>query len=273
MQDFAIFAERERAGWADPAVVGAYVDGFGPIVDGVARRIAEIALAGAPATLADLCCGQGTLTAMLSEKAAVTGVDFSPAMLARARQAAREATLVEGDALALPLPDSSFDVVTCNFGFLHTRDRSGALAEAARITKPGGTLIFSNWMPPEDNPVFVVVMGPVKANIDPAAAPPPAPDLFELARPEAADPKLAAAGLSLVARERIADAFRVPEAGDLFTIFAEGTVGMRMLIASQTEDRVARMRATVTERVLADFASNGGYAVPVNAMITVAKRG
>lgn len=64
MQDFHEFADRERAGWADGAIVSAYVEKFGPVTDHIARGlVARTSPAGK--SVLDLCCGQGTLTAML----------------------------------------------------------------------------------------------------------------------------------------------------------------------------------------------------------------
>ena len=272
MTDYAIFAEGERTGWATPEVVDAYVTHFGPIVDAMAARVAELALAGGAPEVVDLCCGQGTLTAMLAERASVTGVDFSPVMLARAAKAVPAARLIEADLRALPLEDASVASATCNHGLMHVPDRRAALAEIARVLRPGGTLVYSNWSPPEENPVFAIVFGSLRANIDPTQPPPPAPDFFELARPETADALAAAAGLEVAARERMEMLWRLGSAEELFRIFSEGTVGMRMFVRSQPPERGAAIAAMVREKVAAGFADGQGYAVPVAASITTLRK-
>ena len=87
----------------------------------------------------DACCGTGDLA--LAGRAAggdVVGVDFSEAMLARARGKAPEIEWVRGDAAALPFPDETFDAVTVGFGIRNLADLEGGLRELARVLKPGG---------------------------------------------------------------------------------------------------------------------------------------
>ena len=79
--------------------------------------------------------------------ARITGIDMSAPMLAVGRQKVAKAgladrvTLLEGNAEALALPDSSFDVVMCAFGYRNFPHKNLALAEAARVLKPEGRLL------------------------------------------------------------------------------------------------------------------------------------
>ncbi|MBW3665774.1 MAG: class I SAM-dependent methyltransferase [Actinobacteria bacterium] len=76
----------------------------------------------------------------------VTGVDLSPEMLARARRRAEEvrpdADLREGDAQALPFADDSFDTVVCTYSLCSIPDDRRAVAEMARVLRPGGSVIL-----------------------------------------------------------------------------------------------------------------------------------
>lgn len=89
----------------------------------------------------DVCCGTGDL-ALAAARAGgrVTGVDFSQAMLARARAKAPELDWVQADATALPFPDGSFDVVTVGFGVRNLADLEAGLRELARVLVPGGRI-------------------------------------------------------------------------------------------------------------------------------------
>lgn len=118
-------------------------------VDVLWRRRA-LALLEAPTRALDLATGTADLALGLARRfpsAEVTGVDLTPAMLEIGRRKIRAAgvsdrvTLVEGDAAALAFPDAAYDVVACAFGFRNFANRGGALAEAARVLKPGGTLL------------------------------------------------------------------------------------------------------------------------------------
>ncbi len=89
----------------------------------------------------DACCGTGDLAvAAEREGGVVTGLDFSPRMLERARRKSATVTWVEGDLLALPFDDGSFDAATVGFGVRNVADLEAALTELHRVLRPGGRL-------------------------------------------------------------------------------------------------------------------------------------
>jgi len=108
-------------------------------LDGRWRRRTAEAVVRAGDRVLDACCGTGDL-ALADERAggAVTGLDFSEPMLERARRKSTSIEWIQGDALALPFPDSSFDVVTVGFGVRNVSDLEGGLAELRRVLRPGG---------------------------------------------------------------------------------------------------------------------------------------
>jgi len=93
----------------------------------------------------DVGCGGGFLANYLAASGhRVTGLDASPEALtvAQHHDASRSVQYVEGDALALPFPDASFDVV-CAMDFLeHVAEPERAIAEAARVLRPSGLFFF-----------------------------------------------------------------------------------------------------------------------------------
>jgi demethylmenaquinone methyltransferase / 2-methoxy-6-polyprenyl-1,4-benzoquinol methylase len=93
----------------------------------------------------DLCCGTGDMAFALYraagvEGATVTGVDFSAAMLERARKKScnRPMNWVEADALNLPFENSKFDLVTSAFGFRNLANYDEGLREIYRVLNDGG---------------------------------------------------------------------------------------------------------------------------------------
>jgi ubiquinone/menaquinone biosynthesis C-methylase UbiE len=104
----------------------------------------------------DLGCGTGHSTLALAARAGrVVGLDLTDAMLAEARRLARErglenASFERGDAEALPYPDASFDVVTSRVSAHHYARPERAVEEAARVLRPGGRLVVSDSVAPED---------------------------------------------------------------------------------------------------------------------------
>jgi len=70
----------------------------------------------------------------------VTGLDFSGRMLERARAKAPRLEWVQGDLLALPFDDASFDAATVGFGVRNVADLDAGLRELRRVLRPGGRL-------------------------------------------------------------------------------------------------------------------------------------
>jgi len=87
----------------------------------------------------DACCGTGDL-AIAAQRAGgkVIGLDFSERMLERARAKSDQVEWVQGDALALPFEDGSFDAATVGFGVRNLEDLEGGLRELRRVLRPGG---------------------------------------------------------------------------------------------------------------------------------------
>ena len=88
----------------------------------------------------DACCGTGDLALadLRAGGARVTGLDFSEQMLERARSKSSEIDWVQGDALALPFADGSFDAATVGFGVRNLDDLESGLRELRRVLRPGG---------------------------------------------------------------------------------------------------------------------------------------
>jgi len=105
------------------------------------RRLAADAVVAKGDRVLDACCGTGDLAlAARSAGGNVTGLDFSDAMLERARRKSSEIEWVEGDLLRLPFANGSFDTATVGFGVRNVEDLDLALRELRRVVKPAGRL-------------------------------------------------------------------------------------------------------------------------------------
>lgn len=108
------------------------------------------ALPGAPADVLDVGTGSGqvaTTIAGLGHR--VTGIDLADGMLERARAHPGGATFLEGDAVEPPFPPAGFDAVVSRYVMWTLREPATALANWARLLRPGGTIavVDSTWFP------------------------------------------------------------------------------------------------------------------------------
>ncbi len=114
------------------------------------RRAARIVRAWAPARILDLATGSGDLARTLARVcpgATIIGVDFCLPMLRIARRK-HLPHLVQADALRLPFADATFDAVTIAFGLRNMESHERALAEMARVLRPGGQLLVLDFSAP-----------------------------------------------------------------------------------------------------------------------------
>ena len=128
------------------------------IVRHVAERAMELLALAAGAKVLELGCGSGVFLPRLAKavgaEGRVVGVDHSPDLIAQARaKVAAEGLgdrvdLQVGDAYALPFADGYFDAAHCERVLMHLERPNAALAELARVVKPGGVVVAAepDWM-------------------------------------------------------------------------------------------------------------------------------
>ena len=139
---------------------------------GRASTEALLARSGITATsrVLDVGCGVATTAIEIAERfvAQVTAVDIAPLMLDRAAENAAAAKLSDrvtvqpGDILDLPFPDNHFDVVIAEAVTMFV-DRARATAELARVTRPGGRVLATEffWRRPPSDEAREIFMGQV----------------------------------------------------------------------------------------------------------------
>ena len=118
------------------------------------RRVVRMAQVRAGARVLDVCCGTGDIAFALARAGAtVDALDFSDAMLGVARQragAAANPKFQQGDAMHLPFPDQTFDVVTVGYGLRNLRDWEAGLHEMHRVARPGARLLVLDFGKPDN---------------------------------------------------------------------------------------------------------------------------
>jgi ubiquinone/menaquinone biosynthesis C-methylase UbiE len=145
--DLGAIKARQQATWSDGnySVIGSTLSLISELlVDSVdpeaGWRVLDVATGNGNAALAAARYG-----------CEVTGVDYVPALLEDGRRRAQAeglpVTFTEGDAEALPFPDSSFDAVLSTLGVMFAPDQEKTAAELLRVCRRGGRIGLANWTP------------------------------------------------------------------------------------------------------------------------------
>jgi ubiquinone/menaquinone biosynthesis C-methylase UbiE len=118
-----------------------------PTVRAAWRRLLMANLPPAPAAVADVGCGTGTLSVLLGQAGyRVSGIDFSPSMInraiAKASEAGSDAEFSVADGMSPPWPVGSFDAVIARHVLWALPDPSLALRRWLSLLRPGGRLLL-----------------------------------------------------------------------------------------------------------------------------------
>ena len=261
----------EAAAWE------AIADGYDRFVGGVTSRFAEPLLDAASVTtgkrVLDLATGPGYVAAKAAERgAAVVGVDIAAAMVSLAGRLHPGLDFREADAHALPFEDGSFDAVVGNFLILHLGRPEQAMAEFARVLRPGGRLALTTWDLPERSRLLGVFLDAVRdAGATVPEDLPAGPDLFRFAADEEFDALMRDHGLQDRAVERVAFTHRVATADALWEGFLAGSLRVAVQITAQTEQTQERIRASFL-RLVAEYRQEDGLELPVAAKLASGRK-
>jgi ubiquinone/menaquinone biosynthesis C-methylase UbiE len=137
-----------------------------------ARDLVETAALQAGERVLDVACGTGVVARvaapLVGEAGQIVGVDVNEGMLSMARTVppplGTAITWQQGDAAALPLPNTAFDVVLCQQGPQYFPQRAAALREMARVLYQG-RLDLSVWRPIERQPFFVALVDAIESHV------------------------------------------------------------------------------------------------------------
>jgi SAM-dependent methyltransferase len=134
--------------------VGIFTGENSPFARRFASPLAWIEPLDADMIVLDVACGAGHAAEQAAEHVRqVVGIDLTPALLEVGAERMRNAgidnvLLQQGDAMALPFLDGSFDVVVCRSSLHHFPEPKAAVTEMARVCRPGGRVVISDMIAP-----------------------------------------------------------------------------------------------------------------------------
>lgn len=227
----------------------------------------------------DLACGTGVVSREVAPhvgaRGHVTGVDFSPDMLAVARSRTSSGAPVEWrqcDACALDLPDASFDLVMCQQGLQFFPDRAAAAREIHRVLAAGGRAVIAVWEALTRHEVFEVLFSAearhLQVPLEQVATP------FSLHSADALQTLLADAGFTDVAIESVSLDVQFPSADQWIEQTVRAGAAVMPHLAKEAEaltallDTVRRESEGAVER----YRVGEGLAFPMYSHVAIARK-
>jgi SAM-dependent methyltransferase len=222
----------------------------------------------------DVACGPGHIAAAAAAKGAKpVGLDAAEGMVAVARARYAEIEFQRGDAERLPFGDASFDAVVAGFVVNHLPRPERALAEFARVVRPGGRVAVTVW----DRPGRMRLLGVLAEAVERTEGvrhpglPSGGPDPFRFADDAALAALLSGAGLAKAEVRSIAFEQEVADTDELWEGMLAGSVRTAALIERQPEPVRRRIRAAL-EKAVAPYRTETGIALPVSAKLGSGRR-
>ena len=214
----------------------------------------------------DVGCGNGAFTEMLLERCAplsVDGIDPSEAQLAyaRTRLASRVAQFRQGDAMAQPFPDDTFDAAVMPLVIFFVPDPAKGVAEMARVVCPGGAVAAYAWDMGGGGFPYEALQAEMRG-LGVAVAVPPSPDASRL---EAMRGLWSDAGLDAVDTRQITVQRTFADFDDYWTTILGGPSVGAKLAAMASED-LARLKTRMRARLPADATGRITYSATANAV-------
>ena len=239
-----------------------------------ARILADRAKALSPSRVLETAAGTGIVTQelvrMLPAGVTITATDLNQPMIdhARTKPGLVQVDWRQSDAMNLPFPDQTFDLIVCQFGVMFFSDKRIAFRNASRVLRPGGHFLFGVWddyQVMSNAPIAIAagVVGPMLGREPLSLLSPPYHDEDTIR----AD--LAATGFGMVQVERISQPARAASAREAAVITVQGSM-IRTAIEAACPGRLKEATDAVERALSARFGS-GAVEGTTNTLIVTAE--
>ena len=214
----------------------------------------------------DIGCGSGAFTELLGERCApaeLHGIDPSEGQLrfARTRPVARIASFRQGDAMALPFPDNSFDAAVMALVIFFVPDPAKSVAEMARVARPGGLVATYAWDQMEGG----TPQAPIQAELRAMGYRPSRPPSAEASRMAALRELWSGAGIAALETREIEVTRSFADFDDFWSASATGP-SIAPILATMSAGEIEQLQARLRRRLPPGSAGRIAYAGRANAI-------
>lgn len=226
----------------------------------------------------DVAAGPGTLALLAAQRGArVEALDFSPAMIAALRARAereRLSTIIarEGDGMALPYADASFDAGFSMFGLMFFPDRAAGFRELLRVLRPGGRAVVSSWAPIDRVPLFSATLAALAELTAAPGAAPGAPVLAPpLTTPESCRAEMLGSGFRDVVVHPLEGSFDFASTAEMIASFARSSAPVALARERLGPAGWPTVERALVERLARSF-GDGPQRITMPALLTLGVR-
>lgn len=263
-QEASARAAAVYAQWSAPLTglfVPAVLDAAAPV--GLGTRVLDIATGTGVAAVAAAAAG-----------ATVLATDFSPGMVDAAAAALAPypaATVKVMDGTALDVPDGAYDVVLSIFGVVTFPEWQAGLAEALRVTAPGGRLVLATWTSPDGAGYFPTVMATYRETFPDKPSPVLGAGVAALSTPAKVTAALTAAGAERISVTPVEQSWVGPPAAGAVEVLAP-IFARAPFCASLSKEELARFHLSLQAALERYAGDDGILRIPSTALVTLAHK-
>ncbi|NLP63483.1 class I SAM-dependent methyltransferase [Paraburkholderia sacchari] len=266
--DFSTF---EHQGWE--RVAQPYHTYFGDLTTQSNPAMLEALGVGRGTRFLDIASGPGYLAAAAARRGAdVAGVDFSVAMVEKARRVFPGLEFRVGDAEDLPFPDESFDAIGISFGMEHFHHPERALAEAFRVLQPGGRIAFTVSATPAKAVGLGMVLKAIEKHGTTNVPVPPGPPFFRFSDAQESRRALLDAGFVEPEMREVEQTLMLRAPDTPFHALMRGGVRVAAMLSAQTPAALVLIERAVAHDAKAYRNDVGELQIPMPCVLASARK-